>query len=439
MTDLGTGTGTPASPQGQFDLIPDRPVVSRQAARERRSAQRRRRRTAAPTGRSGRRSGVVLYALATVLFVAGLVVLAWNGYRTSLEIRGGNELSQVTDPTKPGYEAQVRPTPTHLLVTTDDAGRVVDAALIVEGAGRRGGAVVLIPGVTVVQGEAEAQSLAKMAETQGMTAMVDAIQRVLGIGVTDAVVLDPAGIAALFEPSGPLLIDNADSLVRTTGEAQKEIVFPAGPLTLEPGRVAEYLAFVNEGESEVNRTVRAQVVWEAWMAQLAATPVTRPETVLDAVDGDTQVDLGTIIDELAAGTVSFQQLPLERVPVPGTNGFAVYRPDDAEVAALISRLVPFPASAFPGQRPRVVVLNGTSDTDAALRAAPPIVAAGGQIVVIGNATSFGLESTRVEYHAPRQADAARRIAEALGVPAAVAGEQTEARDVTVTLGADFRG
>lgn len=437
MTDLGTGTGTPTSPRGQFDLVPERPVVSRQAARERRATQRRQRR-AAPR-RPARRSGVVLYGLATLVFLAGLVVLAWKGYQTSLKIRGGNELSQVTDPTKPGYEAQVRPTPTHLVITVDSAGAVVDLAMIVEGAGRKGGAVVLIPGVTVVQGEAEAQSLAKIAETQGMPAMVDAVEAVLGIGVTDAVVVDPVQLNALFEPSGPLTIDNADSLVRSTGEAQKEIVFPAGPLTLEPSQVSEYLSFVNQGESEVNRTVRAQVVWEAWLAQLGTTPVSRPDTIVDSVDGETQVDLGTLIDELAAGTVTFQQFPLERVPVPGTNGFAVYRPDEAEVVSLVSRLVPFPASAFPGQRPRVVVLNGTSDTDAALRAASPIVGAGGQIVVLGNASTFGLQSTKVEYHAPRHADAARRIAEALGVPAAVAGEQTEAKDITVTLGADFRG
>ena len=47
-----------------------------------------------------------------------------------------------------------------------------------------------------------------------------------------------------------------------------------------------------------------------------------------------------------------------------------------------------------------------------------------------------MTETKVEYHDPSRAEAAEKIAEALGKEA-VAGAPTDAYDVTVTLGSDF--
>jgi hypothetical protein len=117
-------------------------------------------------------------------------------------------------------------------------------------------------------------------------------------------------------------------------------------------------------------------------------------------------------------------------------GFQAAAPDPVAISTLIPRIIPFPSSSFPGQRPRVRVLDGTQNPDVRLSATGPIVGAGGQITILGNADRFGVTQTRVEYHDPARADAAQAIAEALGVEA-VAGAPTDAYDVTVILGSDF--
>jgi hypothetical protein len=86
------------------------------------------------------------------------------------------------------------------------------------------------------------------------------------------------------------------------------------------------------------------------------------------------------------------------------------------------------------------LLDGTQNRDLILKASAPVVGAGGQITILGNADRFGVTTTRIEYHDPSQQAAAQKIAQALGNRTAVAStDQTDAFDVTVTLGSDFTG
>jgi hypothetical protein len=157
------------------------------------------------------------------------------------------------------------------------------------------------------------------------------------------------------------------------------------------------------------------------------------------ISGGDPIDVSSLVATLARGPVNYQQLPLDRFTVPYQGGFAIYEPDAPGVSDLMSRMVPFPGSAFPGQRVRVRLLNGTTDPNAGLRAATPIVAANAQILVLGNASSFDIAATRVEYNSTKELDAAKAIATKLGAGAPVPGDDSDAIDVTVTLGKDFRG
>lgn len=392
----------------------------------------------------------------TILCVGALFVLAWQGYTTSLDIKGGSDFSDVTDPAKPGYQALVKPTPTHLVITTDAEGKVGDAYLLVEGSGSAdaasvdgatttssdgssgtGGAVLFIPGKVVVTVDGEPFNLTQLAEAKGMPAVVDAIQAALGIGVTDAVQVGPDQIAELVSSAGPITVDNPDPLV---SEDTGETVFPEGAVELQPDEVAEYLGFLNVGEAIVNRPVRGQAVWEAWLAKLAepgaGSPTLAP--VPSIVDG-TPVDLASLVGGLSQGQVEYEQLPVDRLTVPDMGGFSIYQPNTEAIAETMARIVPFPGEAFAGQRPRVRLFNGTSDPQAPLRAAQPIVSTGSQIVVLGNAPSFDVAKTRVEYNAADQKQAAQAVADALGVGAAKPGVESDAVDVTVTLGSDYTG
>lgn len=76
------------------------------------------------------------------------------------------------------------------------------------------------------------------------------------------------------------------------------------------------------------------------------------------------------------------------------------RLDVDALAALIPTLVPFPTAAHPGGRTRVRLLDGTGDAQHVLTAAPLIVPAGSEIVVVGNADRFDYDTTEIRYHDP---------------------------------------
>jgi hypothetical protein len=428
MTHLDTADETTAMPED-----PTKPV-SRDRARHRRGSSD----DVAP--RTARRRRLWPFWIASLVFVGALLVMAWQGYETSLDIKGGTALNGATNPKAAGYEAQVNPTPTHLLVNVDADGKIGDLEMLVDDSNGKGGGVLFIPGLTVVKLDSGAESLSDVAQKKGMPALVDAVQRALGIAVTDSFVVKPDQLDQLFTPTGPLTIENPDNLTRKTGGAVTT-VYAAGSLTLQPKDVSAFLDFANDGEAVVNRTARAEQVWEAWFQKLASggASVAPKVAPIASIAGGDPVDVSSLVTGLAGGSIDFQQLPLDRLPVPNQGGFAIYEPNAASVADLMSRMVPFPGSAFPGQRVRVRLLNGTADPDAALRAATPIVSANAQILVLGNASSFDVASTRVEYNSDQQINAAKAIATKLGAGPPVPGDDSDAIDVTVTLGKDFRG
>ncbi len=389
-----------------------------------------------PTG-IGRR-GVLVYSFATLVFVAGLVALAWQGYRTTLDIKGGTSLDAETDPSKPGYEAQVKPIPTHLVVNVDSAGALTEVQLVVPSDTDAGGGVVLfIPGVTLVETPEGNSELTVYAAAKGIDATVSRIEEFLGFGVTDAVTLNPEQTAAMFEPLGSFAIDNPDALVSTGADGNKQIEFGAGQQTLAPADVARFLAFVSDGDTGINRSARNQIVWKQWMAALAANPAAVPTVPpFEPAVGDDAVDLSGIVGGLSSGQVVFRDLPTLAISLPDAKGAKVYRVDAVAMAALVPEIVPYPTSATPGQRVRVRVLNGTSDLGAATRAASAVVGAGGEITVVGNAKPMDATVTTVEFHSEAMAERAAPIAAAFGVTATASSLQTDAVDVTVTLGPD---
>jgi hypothetical protein len=111
--------------------------------------------------------------------------------------------------------------------------------------------------------------------------------------------------------------------------------------------------------------------------------------------------------------------------------------DHEAVTELISELVPFPTASRPGGRVRVRLLDGTGDRDHVLTAAPLIVPADSEIVVVGNADAFDYATTEIRYHHPTFEPAAEALQEALGAGTVIDDpRQTDAFDVTIVLGPD---
>jgi len=380
------------------------------------------------------RRGTVVFSMATLVFIAGLASLVWTAYSTSLDIKGGASIGAETNPTRPGYEAQVKANSTYLVAGVDSKGTLTDAMLVVPGA-TTGGTVMFIPGVTLIE-DAKLE-LSTFAAQNGLEAAVKEIEKILGCAVSNTITADAAQLETWFTPLGSLKIDNPDTMVERTSPTDSRIVFGPGALTLEPADIGKYLSFVSDGEPGINRVTRLQTVMDAWMKAIVAMPAGAPAPgdVGSGVGGE-PLDAGSMFTQLAGGTVAFQTLPTQAIAIPGTNGARVYKPDPAAMKQLLSSVVPYPTSAFPGQRPRVRVFNGSTDLGAATRAAPGIIDLGAEITVFGNWKEPTIAITDVQYNAASAQVVAEAIAAKFGVQAVGSGSTSDAYDITLVLGAD---
>ncbi len=121
-------------------------------------------------------------------------------------------------------------------------------------------------------------------------------------------------------------------------------------------------------------------------------------------------------------------------PLTLPRGLAMLRADAAAMGPFVAGAIPFPTAGTPGQRLRVRLLNGTTDLGANLAAVPKVVGAGGEVVLLGNASRFGATATTVEYGDASLAPRVEAIASAIGGTTKAVDETSDAFDVTITLG-----
>jgi hypothetical protein len=108
------------------------------------------------------------------------------------------------------------------------------------------------------------------------------------------------------------------------------------------------------------------------------------------------------------------------------------------MAGLVPELIPFPVAGEPGGRVRVRLLDGTGDPKHVQRAAPLVIPADAEIVVVGNADRFDHAATEIRYHNTQAKAAATSLQASLGVGKVIDDpRQTDAFDVTIVLGSDL--
>lgn len=419
---------SPARPsdQGETDsATPPEPAVSPESAVSSASSP-----PAAPKPLSSRpRSGVgiVAWALLVLLLGAG-VGLGYSGVRIVRNSTEGQVLAPIDDPDEPGFEAVVDPTPTLVLMHENEGlldGLVV---LTLPDPDRGGGGVILVPERTVTD--------LPMFDTSPLEAAYDladaafaaeAAGRVVGVAMQESAVVDAGLWADLVAPVAPIRLDNPNELI-----VDGEVRFPPGELDLAAEDVGPYLQARIEGESDLARLFRHEVFWNAWLDAVADAGSD------DAVPGELESGLGRFVRTLARGPREVQTLPVQDA-TPGRFGDEpAFVPKFDQVEALISRLVPLPLSPGPGIRGRVRVLNGTSDTDRAAAVATRLPPAGVSVTIVGNASSFDVATTTVEYFGDEFRRQAESVAEILGVGEVVEDTRpSDSVDITVTLGLDY--
>ncbi len=356
-----------------------------------------------------------------VLSVSALVagVLAFVGVQTLRDSNTGRRVTS-TDPSEPGFEGLLAPTPTLLVAHVHD-GVLESAALLALNNGDAGGSVLLLPPSVKVGDGADSATMSVTFAFGGTPDILrGAGEAVAGVGVEDIVLVDDARWAALVGPVAPLTIQNPDDVPG----------FPAGLVKLTPDRVAPWLEAAKPGAGELARIYRQQLFWEAWVAAVAAS--TDPA----AVPGELDSGLGRFVRGLAAGKRQVATVPV--TDVTDGAGNHVFPVDRDALRGIITQLVPFPTGTALAPRTKVRLLDGTGHQEHVRSVAPTVVASDATIVVVGNADAFDYRTTEVRYHQPGQRAAAQRLRDALGVGRVVEDVRPiDAFDVTIVLGTDI--
>lgn len=379
-----------------------------------------------PAGSAARIRRLAAGGILVSLLLTG-ATLVYAGSRIVRSSTEGRVVQPIDDPTAPGFEAQVEPTPTLLLM--HDRGGLLDGltVLTLPDPGAGGGGVLFIPPRTVYD-----MPIFELNPIDAGYALSDAdfetyvVSELLETNMLESVVVDDARWADLVAPVAPISLDNPNELT-----VDGEVRFPLGEIELGAEDVGPYLEARVEGESDLARLFRHETFWRAWLAAVAAdgTP--------GAVPGELESGLGRFVRELAAGESVIETLPVDPAPPEAYGEEPAFVPDFEAIAALLPRLIPFPTSPGFELRARVRILNGTSDTDAAAQVASSLPPAGVEVVLIGNAATFDHPETTISYFGSQFRDEAEAVAEILGVGRVV--EETRPSDVvdiTVTLGAD---
>jgi hypothetical protein len=392
-------------------------------------------RTARRRQRERARRRRVIFAVTVALLAVSIPVLGYIGAQALLDSRGGRLVQATLAPDEPGYEAIVEPTPTALVVQLDQ-GRLSSLTVLSLTSPDGGGGVLFLPVETLTDPSTHAFGFDRLRtayELTGLDGVRNAVGLTLNMSFSEAAQIDAPQLAALVAPVAPLRFENPDDLRGEDANGER-IRYDAGPVELPPEQVGQYLALRPESESDLNRLIRHQLVWQAWLGAVAASP--NPAA---AVPGEGETGLGHFIRRLAAGPVVFETLPVGEVGAP--DGTVAFQPVTADIPALVARLVPLPTAASPGSRVRVRILDGARNPAVVQDVIHTLVPAAAQIVVVGNADRFTYAATEVRYD-PQAREAALRLNhflnEFLGVGTLESTSfGTDAFDVTVVIGRDL--
>ena len=357
---------------------------------------------------------VSLLALA-ILAAAGLTYVGIDTVRSS---RAGEVVSTVRDPAAPGFEAMLEPTPTLALVHRQ-GGRLGSIVVLALNPGDVGGSVLVLSPLTYASPEDKLSFNAALVLTGRSDSVLAELQSALDFGVSEVAEIDDARWAQLVGPVAPLDVENPTA----AGP------FPAGPITLTADQVGPFLAASNPGERPQLAVVRQRAFYRAWLEAIAASDDPA------AVPGEVASGIGRFARGVAAGPHRVESVPVVETTVDDVHRETI---DRAAMTALVPSIVPFPIAGRPGGRVRVRLLDGTGDPKHVEQAAPLVIPADAEIVVVGNADAFDYQATEIRYHNPSAKSAASALQDALGTGKVVEDpRQTDAFDVTIVLGTDL--
>ena len=385
----------------------------------------------AATPRRRRSRSTVLLLTFMVVVVVAMPILGYVGYHLLTTSTRGKVLSGVSAPNAPGYQALVDATPVAFVIHTDNSGTALSLTILsLSGPGNLGGAVVSIPVTTRLPIPAFGIKLYGQTASYLTTAKAgQAIGSQLAIGFHDVIKISDRQLVTALTPLGTLHVENPVAV--TSGASQ---TFPSGPLDLTPERVPGYLAASSPGSTELDRLMREQLVWQAW---IAASGKSRGKTAAPSTSSTTAGALLThYLTGIAAGQAIYAIAPVK--PAEPIGDTTTYAEDTNLLRLTLTNAVPYPVGSIPGDRLTVRVLNGTGPKAIPQSIMQRLVFGGGQIDILGNASTYGANVTTLTYWDRASAKKARALAKSLGdVKVVYSPNADQTTDVTVVIGQDL--
>ena len=374
------------------------------------------------------------FPVALVVLFVSIPVLVYVGIHVVLDSNHGRLIAAATDPTKPGWEVAVEPTPTGVLATLKDDGQLSSISILAL-TSKGAGTVIFVPSDTQVpnvlgssgsSGATVNKTMAEAYAAGGVDALKAALEAVVHVDVGDVQTADAARWDELVASVGTITVANPDNVLADG------LTFPRGSIDLTPAQVAGYLRVRNPGEDDTNRLLRQEAFWRSWLARVSAKGP-------DSVPGESDSGTGKFARALATSQVTYGVLPV-RAQAQSAGLPTIYVPIVSVVQVVVADAVPLPTAAPAGSRPRLRVLDGTGELDHGVTAAITMAAAGAQIDDIGNASTFRVATTRFIISGENQRAQAEQLRAALGVGEIVTSKDTnDSVDITVILGHDALG
>jgi polyisoprenyl-teichoic acid--peptidoglycan teichoic acid transferase len=329
------------------------------------------------------------------------------------------------------------------------------------------GTMLLVPAGTVADVPGHGSFTVGDAYTFGEGPLVAVtLDNLLDVRLDGVATLDADGWTELVDEVGPLEVDVRSRLVAPTDGGGGEVRFEPGRQQLEGDRVAEYLTFRAEGETELEAMPRVQQVLGGLLDRIDEDPdrlrtalaLDGPEVDADGSEGEegaegAEVAVGPVrtadralaaallvelADARARERVTTLTLPVSPL---GTGRDDLYRLDTARATQLIDeRLAASRPTETAGAGRSLQVLNGNGIPGIGQQVAERLQPGGYRILLTGNADRFTHEVTRIVVYddTPEQLAVARDIQERLGTGEIErSGTPQSVVDVTIVVGRDF--
>ncbi len=364
-----------------------------------------------------------------------MLLLARHGAKVILESTDGELVEIVTDPTQPGFEAFVDPTPTMLLAHIEGE-ELIGVTVLAQTLLEDGGQVVLVSSDLLITSDLvpniEPVTLADAYQEGGFGLVEELVASMFGFGFLETAEFSTEQLGGVMARAEPIPFGLVDDLRQETGDGETEIWLSRGQKELDGAVAAEVYAFLNPNEPDANRNERQLDLWASWLGEIS-----RADDLLSAAMSF-DVGLSPYLRAFGDGSVDVVLAPAE--PVFFDDERPVYRMNETNRAWLSEtarRMVPLPISPPNAPLPRVRLLNGTDDPGRRDIALDSLIDVGVEVAVVGNASEFGVERSVVLYHQAVDQGSAEQLATLIGASAEFVEDVDLPVDLTVIVGADW--